>query len=395
MIRKSLLVLGASRYQLDAIRTGRQLGYRIITTDDNPSNPGHYLADKSYAENTIAMKAVLDIAKNENIDGVIAPCTDTAVPTAAYISEHLGLFGPPFKSATLLCDRLAFRQFLQENGFPSPEVHSFSDKDSPPKISMNSPWILKPNCSSGSKGVIVVQSEEELKEHLQESIQISYSKTAILEKYIIGHQGTCEGILKNGRIAFIFITDRQTVALPYVATHDHRVPTILSAKQQQDLLMQLARMWNLLEITDGPFDCDFVATNDQVYLLEATPRLGGNGLSLLVQKSTAFNLLEYSIKAACEDEYSLPEAVEPNSYAVILLGVERAGSLDFDENELKALQGEAWVDSVSLDYKKGDSVLPFINGRNRIGEAFTSAANRIDLDRKVTALRERLNLTVE
>ena len=83
MSRPALLVLAASTYQLRTIRTAKRLGYRVVTTDNVPTNPGHALADQAYSTDTTDLEGVLAIARRERLDGVIAPCTDVAVPTAA------------------------------------------------------------------------------------------------------------------------------------------------------------------------------------------------------------------------------------------------------------------------------------------------------------------------
>ena len=85
---KTLLVLAASTYQVPAIETAKRLGYRVITTDNIPSNPGHSIADASFGEDTTNLDGILALAKSENISGVIAPGTDVAVMTAAYLSEQ-------------------------------------------------------------------------------------------------------------------------------------------------------------------------------------------------------------------------------------------------------------------------------------------------------------------
>src|SRR5512136_2568795 len=102
MTRK-LLVLAASQYQIETITSARRLGYYVITLDNRPDNPGHRLADKCFNIDTTDVDAVLEIAQREAIDGIIAPCTDVAVPTAACVAERLHLNGPSLKSAQIAC----------------------------------------------------------------------------------------------------------------------------------------------------------------------------------------------------------------------------------------------------------------------------------------------------
>ncbi len=106
-----MLVLAASHYQLEAIEAARRLGYRVVTTDNRPDNPGHALADRAYGADTRDLDAILALARAEHINGVIAPCTDIAMPVAAAVANQLGLAGPPADSTRLVCDKSSFRSF--------------------------------------------------------------------------------------------------------------------------------------------------------------------------------------------------------------------------------------------------------------------------------------------
>lgn len=394
--RKTLLVLGASRYQMDAIRAARRIGYRVVTTDNVPANPGHALADAHYAVDTTDREAALEIAVRERINGVIAPCTDVAVPTAAHIAERLDLPGPPLKSAEIVCDKLAFREFLRVHAFPVPKAVEVRQDALPDNgLFERRPWIVKPDRSSGSKGVFIVRTAAELRSFLPETLSFSPGRRAILEEFIAGHQGTCEGVLVGGRIALACVMDRQTVEAPHTATCGHRVPSNLPASQQAALLAQLEKVWTRLDVRDGPFDCDFVATHDRVCLLELSPRLGGNSIASLLRQATGFDLVEYAVRQACGDPFDLPHALHPRPTALVLFGVLQKGRLRYNASELESLQGEGWVNSLSLDYRSGDSVLPFTNGRHRVGEAIVSGADRLDVDARVVQLKARLDLKAE
>ena len=96
---KTLLVLGAGIYQLPAIETAKRLGYRVLTTDNLPDNPGHRLAHQSFDCDITDVEGVSAIGERHGISGVIAPCTDAGVVSAAIVAGRLRLPGPPAHSA--------------------------------------------------------------------------------------------------------------------------------------------------------------------------------------------------------------------------------------------------------------------------------------------------------
>jgi biotin carboxylase len=395
-VTRTLLVLGASPYQLDAIRTARRLGWQVLTTDCVPGNPGHALADRSFGVDTTDLAGVLAIARAERIDGIIAPCTDVAVPTAAYVAQELGLHGIPPRAAAVLCDKIAFRAFQAEQGLPHPEVLPLETLPTSRVALRDGAWVLKPARASGSKGIFVVRTQEELEQRLPETLSFDPQGRAQLERFIDGTQHTAEGVLRGGRITLLWVTDRDTAPLPYVATHGHRLPAREEGRVVGPLREQLEHVFAELVVREGPFDCDFVMGAGRLVLLEVTPRLGGNSLSALIRQCTGFDLVEYAVRAACAAGAALPETpprVGPG--AVVLLGVQQDGHLRYDSAGEEALRREPWVRELTFDVPAGSPVQPFIHGRHRVGQARLSAATRESLDAYISLLRERLALRAE
>jgi biotin carboxylase len=391
---KTLLVLGASTYQLPAIVTAKQLGYRVITIDNVPANPGHTLADACFEVDTTDQDAVLALVGRERISGVIAPATDVAVMTASYLSEQLGIPGSSLSAARVLTNKQIFRKFLAGAGLPCPYMIAIGNDDLPSgELFDGRKWLVKPNRSSGSKGVYIVRSESEFFAYINESKSFSVDGTAVLEEFIDGSQHTCEGVLRDGKVVLSLITDRDTAAYPYTTTTGHRVPSMLSETAQAKALHLIEVVFGQLGVTSGPFDCDFVANGERIVLIEMTSRLGGNSLSKLFQVALDFDLVAYAVTNACGDDYPIPvESRSPRPSAVVILGVDSAGKLAWNEQEEDALRREPWVDTLILDLPQGAQVMPFINGRRRVGEALITGATRDEVDARIVELKSRLAL---
>jgi len=394
MTKKKVLVLGASIYQLDTIIKAKNLGYEVITTDNIPDNPGHKLADKSYNISTTDREGVFGIALREKIDGIISPCTDVAVPSLAYVAADLGLPGPPVNSAEIVTHKIEFRDFLVANKLPVPEFYEYKVGFEVNELFRDGfKWVIKPDYSSGSKGVFVLSSEEEFSKYLSQSLSFSLSGKCIIERYIEGFQGTCDGFLKNGELKIALITERQMAPYPYTATWGHLVPADLSTNLKDKLLLTLKEVWNILGVLDGPFDADFVVSNDTIYLLELSPRIGGNSIPKLIKESIGFDIIECSLRYVVEDDsnFKYNEKVRPT--AVILLGIMEHGHLFYNKKGFESLFGEDWVVSLSMDLDLKDEVRPFINGRNRVGEVIITGRDREDLLKKRAVLERRLELS--
>ncbi len=151
----------------------------------------------------------------------------------------------------------------------------------------------------------------------------------------------------------------------------------------------------MLKIVQGPFDCDVVATDDEVFLFEVSPRLGGNSISRLLRHAAKFDIIEYSIKCACSDPVQLPAAIDLRPTAVVLMGVSESGCLRCDTDQARALQAESWVKTLNFDVMPGQPVQAFKNGCHRIGEAFIHGKDRNDFDARVSEFTRRLALKVD
>jgi biotin carboxylase len=391
---KTLLVLAASTYQIPAIKTAKRLGYRVLTADNIPSNPGHLLADASFCIDTTDLDGMLNLAIREGISGVIASGTDVAVTTAASISEKLNLPGVNLVAAQVLTHKQRFREFLKDSGFPCPRTFSIINNVPPEDDCFDGrKWLVKPSQSSGSKGVFIVTTKEEFNSYIRESCSFSLDGTALFEEYIEGTQHTVEGILREGKIRLGLLTDRDTAIPPHTATMGHRVPSRLPKNVHEKLYKTVEQVLDLLGVANGPFDCDFVVNGDQVVLIEITPRLGGNSLSKLFEFALGFDLVAYAVSYACGDEYPLPVQCHPKPAAISILGVDYPGKLYWDESEANDLQHEVWVDTMIFDLPIGSMVQPFINGRYRLGETLITGSDRNDIDAKLIELKNRLALS--
>ena len=161
--RRSILLLGGSKQQVVAIEAAKRLGYRTVLCDYLPDNPGQFSADVFYQESTTDREKMLEIARHERVDGVLAYSSDPAAPTAAYVAEKLGLPTNPLKAVETLSVKHLFREHLHKAGLPCPLSRAVPADSSPAELielarHMSLPGVLKPTDSSGSKGVSVIET---------------------------------------------------------------------------------------------------------------------------------------------------------------------------------------------------------------------------------------------
>ena len=61
----------AGLVHMHCIRQAVEMGYYVITCDNQPNNPGHALAHEHYIVSTIDREGVLDLARRLKVDGIV------------------------------------------------------------------------------------------------------------------------------------------------------------------------------------------------------------------------------------------------------------------------------------------------------------------------------------
>ena len=301
---KKLLLLGGSRYLLPVIREAKALGCHTITCDYLPENIAHRFSDAYQNVSIIDREAVLHMAEKQGIDGVMSFACDPGVVTAAYVAEKLGLPSVgPYESVALLQDKGRFRRFLRENGFNVPAAESFDDPAAALGKPHRYPLMVKPVDSAGSKGVRRVDGPQELPAAIAEALRFSHCGRFLLEEYLAprGFASDSECFSVNGELRFVSFNNQyfDTRADNPFTPAGFTWPSTMEQAQQEELTAELQRLLRLLGMGTAVYNVESrVGTDGRAYLMEVSPRGGGNRLCEMLQYTTGVNLIRNAVKAA-------------------------------------------------------------------------------------------------
>lgn len=301
---KRILFLGGAPTQIPPLKYAREQGHYVITCDYLPENPGHKYADEYHNVSTTDKEAVLKLAEQLKIDGIVAYASDPSAPTAAYVAEKLGLPGNPYKSVEILARKDLFRAFLAENGFNVPRSQSFYTLDEAKAWldEIGVPAFIKPVDSSGSKGVTNLKNKDHLAEAFQHALQFSREKKVVVEEAIVrsGHQVAGDGFIVDGELVFRCWADENfddlcnglvPIGQSFPTSHPKEWLDIAHAESQ--------RLLTLLGMKTGALNFDFLFDQDgKFYFLELGPRNGGCQIPEVIRYSTGIDLIKYTVDAA-------------------------------------------------------------------------------------------------
>lgn len=387
MSQKKLMLLGGLRYLLPVIEEAHKMGVYVITADYLPDNIAHKYSDEYCNVSIIDKDAVLKKAQELNIDGILSHAVDPGVVTCAYVAQKMGLpFQCSYEAACILQDKHLFRKFLSENGFNCPNAKGYSNADDALKDVdfFNWPVIVKPVDSAGSKGVTKVEDKANLKNAIDYALSCSISKNFIIEDFLdkVGAQSSADIFTIDGKLVYPAYSDQlfdPKAANPYTPAIEIW-PATMEQKYQEDLTEQLQRLVTLLGMKSGIYNVESrVCSNGKAYIMEVSPRGGGNRIAELQDMATGQSLIRAEIcKALSLPMEEILAPVYDGVWCNYILHSEKEGTLvsvNIDP-DFRA----KYVKDEGLIVKAGDKIVPFTGANTSLGTLFLRADTREELD---------------
>lgn len=370
--QKRLMLLGGLRYLIPLIQAAHKAGYYVITCDYLPENIAHKYSDEYCNVSIIDKEAVLQAAKEKKIDGIMSFAVDPGVTTAAYVQEQLGLPGNPYRSVLILQNKDRFRKFLSDNGFNTPAAYSFDNLEDAVKSKETLPYpmIVKPTDSAGSKGVTKVENAEMLEEAARYAFQYSHSGNIIIEQFIekAGCSSDSDCFSVDGELRFVSFSAQRfddNAANPYTPSA-YSWPSTMTSGQEEYLKAEIQRLLTLLDMRTSIYNIETrIGLDGKAYIMEVSPRGGGNRLSEMLRYATGTDLIENAIRAAVGDPVTdLEQRPYDGHWAEIILHADESGR--FEDLQI-AEDMKKYVVETDLWVAKGESVESFNGANNAIG----------------------------
>lgn len=305
---QKLMILGGSRYALPVIKAAHDLGLHVITADYLPDNIAHRYSDEYSNVSIVDKEATLEIARAKKIDGIISFACDPGVITAAYIAEKMELPSVgSYEAVSILQNKRRFRSFLAENGFNVPMAKGYTDIGNIWKDLDSFCWpvIVKPTDSAGSKGVSKVDDPAAIKEAVKYALSFSRRKEFIIEDFVAQHgfSSDTDSFSVDGKLKFVsFNCQRfdQKAENPYTPAA-YSWPSVMTQKHQQELTDEIQRLIKLLNLQTSIYNIETREGIDgKAYIMECSPRGGGNRLAECLEYATGIKLIENAVRAAVD-----------------------------------------------------------------------------------------------
>jgi len=389
MKQKKLMLLGGIRYLLPAIDAAHKHDVHVITVDYLPDNIAHKYSDEYHNVSIIEKdkEKVLSLAQELQIDGILSYAVDPGVVAAAYVAEKMNLpFTCSYNAACILQDKSRFRQFLSEHGFNVPNAKGYVNANDAIKDVdyFNWPVIVKPVDSAGSKGVSRVDDSKDLPMAIVHALEESHNGRFIVEDFLEldGFQSSADCFSLNGKLVYSDYSDQlfdKDATNPYTPALEIW-PSTMKQEHQNYMTSELQRLLSLLNCGTGLYNVECrVCKNGKPYIMEVSPRAGGNRIAELQRIGTGVDLIEAEVCKAIGEP--LPDIKMPHYDAIYVNDIlhSKTGGIfmgvEYEEGfKKKHVLNEAIYPSI------GSRISSFKGANDAIGSVFFKFQSRKETD---------------
>ncbi len=384
MKTESIMILGGGIMQVPAIRSAKEMGFRVFVADVNPDAPGIRLADHYCEIDLKDKRAIADEAvrlrKEEGLTAVFTAGTDFSA-TVAYAATAAGLPGLDYTAAMTASNKILMRKAFAGAGVPSPDFYPVKNSEEAFEACerLELPVVIKPVDSMGARGVVKIERIEDREKIIyavNNAIAVSRSGEALVEEFIDGPEFSLDAIVYDGEVTICGFADRHIFFPPYFIEMGHTMPTAFDEEVVKEVTEVFKRGVTAIGITQGAAKGDMKFSSKKGAMVgEIAARLSGGFMSgWTFPYHSGLNLTAAAIRIASG---RAPGRMEPVHSKV---SAERAvisipGTVKSVEGieDAKAVE---FIKDIFINVSPGDSVVFPENNVQKCGNCISAAEDR-------------------
>ena len=314
---KYFIVLGASRDQIYLIKNIHKLNYKTIVFDKNKNSPGFKIANLSFAIDFKNYKKVIiklnQLKKKSKIhyQGIITMGCDVPY-IISRIAKEFNLQKNSLKSSLVSENKYLMKKLFTKANIRTAkysilknlkQAENFWNKNKCKGV------ILKPVDNSGSKGVQLLVSKNQLKNAFEIVKNNTKKKYFIIEEFLDGPQLSTESIIYKNKIYTPGLSHREYKDIKFFLPQILENGGTASLKFQRFLKkinLEIKKITSALNMDRGVIKGDFVINKNKLNIIEFTTRLSGGDFSESVAPlSNGVNYVKEAIKIAANQSISV------------------------------------------------------------------------------------------
>lgn len=395
-----VLLLPGSRWQLPLAKKIKEMGHWLCVVGPEVAPPCAELADVFFRSDIFAVDSIEKFSKKIGINAVLSDECDIAIPVIAELGKRLNLHTLSTETAALYTDKFHMREFCLKHGLKSPEYRLCRTVEDAIDFlkELGKTIIIKPLDNNASHGVFTINTEDELREHFDETMMFSRVEKAVLaERYIVGTEFTVDGIKTPTDYYTLAISEKKhfehniNIANELFFTHSNPIFDYEKLKRANEAFI----MASTLEygLTHAEYKCE----DGEFYLIEIGARGGGNMISsVIAQFMSGYDTYQYLIECAIGNVYGADFSIiddYKSRVAVLKFFTTPNGGGQVDKIEgLDYLEQTVDIVEYQMNFAVGDIIEDAKNDSARIGFFIACSENAQRLKSVINEVEKRFKI---
>ena len=343
---------------------------------------------------------LVEEAGREPLDAVVAS-DDLAIEVAARTAAALGLPHNPLSAVRAARRKDLSREVMRDAGLPVPQFRCL-DLDAPlaPQLDgLDYPCVVKPLAMAASRGVVRVDSRDELLALVPRIAAIVANapvpeerERILVESFLPGVEIAVEGLLSAGRLHVLAIFDKpEPLDGPCFEETYYVTPSRLPRPLLERAIKRLGQACAAYGLREGPVHGELRLHEGEAWVIEVAARTIGGDCARLLTFGAGRSLEELVLRHALGWPLNL---AKPNGAAgVLMIPTPGAGVLRRVEGVLAA-QRVPGVENLSITVREGYEITPLPEGGAYLGFVFARAVTPDAVERALREAHGCLNVVV-
>ena len=385
MQKKIAIVLGGTVPHISLIKKLKERGYYIILVDFLKYPPAKEYADEHIKESTLDQDVVYQIAKARNASLVISTCIDQANSVCCYVSEKLGLSHPySYETSILVTDKGKMKTVMKANEIPTSDFAVAQNVDDIDWKKVEFPAVVKPVDCNSSKGVRRVECVDEAKRHFEEALNLSRSKTAIIETFNQGSEIQVDCVSMASGVEIMMTRQKQKINsfgdTLVLQSYGSIFPAQLNDEQYRQVQDISKKIASAFQLNNTPFFFQAIVTSKGIQVIELAPRVGG-GLSYYALKEFGnYDALDCAIDSFLGKALNVSSSTLKKVYSTNIIYV-NPGNFDHVIG-LEELKSEGIIKDYFILKRKGALIDGDMRSSNRVAAFVIEGLNYEEIQEK-------------
>ncbi len=381
MNKKSILIFGVGELQCSIIRRAKLKGLYTVGIDPFAEAVCRDECDAFEIIGGQDFEGTLAVAKKYNVSAIVTAATDKPLVMMARVAAELKL---PFfseETARWSTDKLQMKLRFIEGGVPCAKGRLISKTED--AAGLDFPIIVKPRDNSGSRGVKLCRSQEELQGCLNEAFEVSKLDSVLIEEVIEGQEYSIESLHYEGKTEVLQFTEKKTTEFPYNVELGHRQPANLTDDQKQAIRDIIGKIAACMKFENCPSHTELKINDHGIFVIETSPRLGGDYItSTLVPLSTGINMEDCLLDIAMGQSVDVMTGRVDRASGVCFFSLPE-GTVKRIDPQISEISSWSGVKHFNLKLHEGDRINKITSSLNRYGEFIVDGRDRREVDERL------------